>query len=166
MTAAPLSSSAPSLQEHVCGMPMPPCHPTTSMSGHQCAGSIPVSLTLVGGLIAMSPQQQAFEEYCQHLHMSIVGSEPVPELDCEDDCLLHSGQPSPDGLLKAGEHKDTVGLLFPPSSQPSPRASLPGSCNGSTALLTRISSAFRSHSHLWHMSSGSGGTGTGSGMSL
>jgi hypothetical protein len=165
VSAAPPSSSAPSLQEHVHGMPMPPHHPTTSTSGHQRAGSIPISPTPVGSLTAMSPQQQAFEEYYQHLRMSIVGSEPVPKPDHEDDRLSHSGQPSPDGLLKAGECEDSIGLLSPPSSQPSPRASLPCSCNGSAALLARIGSAFRSYSHSQHMSSGSGGTGTGSGTS-
>jgi hypothetical protein len=163
--AAPPSSSAPSPQEHVHGMPMPPHHPTTGTSGRQHAGSVPISLTPVGSLMATSPQQQAFEEYCQHLHTSVVGSEPVPKPDREDDRPSCSGQPSPDGLLKAGEREDSIGLLSSPSSQPSPRASLPCSCNGSAALLARIGSAFRSCSHSQHTSSRSGGTGTGSGAS-
>jgi hypothetical protein len=37
-----------------------------------------------------------------------------------------SGQPSPDGSLEAHEREDFVALLSPPSSQPSPRASLLG----------------------------------------
>jgi hypothetical protein len=53
-----------------------------------------------------------------------IGSEVLPESDCEDDRASCSGQPSPDGSLKARECEDSFGLLSPPSSQPSPRAYL------------------------------------------
>ncbi|KAI0257209.1 hypothetical protein BJV78DRAFT_1277776 [Lactifluus subvellereus] len=100
-----------------------------------------------GGLMATRPRQQALEEHRQHLRAS----------------------PSLDGSLEAREREDSVGLLSPPYSQPSPRASLLGSRNGSTASLARIGGAFRSRLRSRHTSPGSGsasgGTDTGSGAS-
>ena len=54
-----------------------------------------------------------------------------------------SRQPWPDGLLEACKREDSVGLLSPPSSQLSCRASLLGSHNGSATFLTRISPCAR-----------------------
>jgi len=88
--------------------------------------------------------------------------EVVPESDREDDCPSRSGQPSPDDSLEAREREDSVGLLSPPSSQPSPRASVFGSRNGSATSLARISGAFRSRSRSRNTSSGSGSGSGGS----
>ena len=68
----------------------------------------------------------------------------------------------PDGSLKAREREDSVGLLSPPPSQPSPRASLLGSRNGSATSLARISGAFRSRSRSRNESSGSASGSGGS----
>ncbi|KAI0251640.1 hypothetical protein BJV78DRAFT_1282308 [Lactifluus subvellereus] len=166
VSAAHPSSSAPSPQD-VRGMPMPPRHPAAGASGRQRAGSVPVPATPTpaGGLTATRPRQQAaYEEHRQHLRAS-VGSDPLPESDREEERPSRSGQPSPDGSLEAREREDSVGLLSPPSSQPSPRASLLGSRNGSTASLARIGGAFRSRSRSRHTSSGSASGGTGSGAS-
>jgi hypothetical protein len=174
VSAAAPSSSVSSPQEHAGGgMPMPPRHPAAGTTTRQRAGSVPVSPTPAGGgLTATRPppssRQQAFEEHHhhrRHLRASIVSSDPLPESDREEDRPPRSGQPSPDGSLEAREREDSVGLLSPPSSQPSPRASLLGSRNGSAASLARIGSAFRSRSRSRHTSSGSGGTGSGSGAS-
>ena len=50
----------------------------------------------------------------------------LPESDHEDDraSIPLSGQPSPDAPPEAREREDSVGLLSPPSPQPSPRALL------------------------------------------
>ena len=71
-----------------------------------------------------------------------IGSKVLQESDLEDDRASHSGQPSPDGSPEAREREDFIGLLSAPSSQPSPRASLLGSCNGSAGSLARISGTF------------------------
>ncbi|KAF8496778.1 hypothetical protein F5888DRAFT_1803951 [Russula emetica] len=89
-------------------------------------------------LSVLSPQDQ--------LHQSI-GSEVLLESDREDDCA-RLGQPLPDGSLEAHKREDSVGLLSPPLSQLSPRASLLGSRNGSSTFLTWISGAFRFRSRL------------------
>jgi ankyrin repeat protein len=91
-----------------------------------------------------------------------IDSEVLPESDREDDRAFRSAQPSPDGSLETREREDSVGLLSPPSSQPSPRASLLGSRNGSATSLTRISGAFRSRSRSRNTSSGSGSGSGGS----
>jgi hypothetical protein len=121
---------------------MPPRHPAAGTSTRQRAGSVPVSPTPAGGVTATRPPPppSAFEEHhrvhhARHLRTSIVSSDPVPESDREDDRPPRSGQPSPDGSLEAREREDSVGLLSAPSSQPSPRASLLGSRNGSAASL-------------------------------
>jgi hypothetical protein len=62
-------------------------------------------------------------------------------------------QPLADDSLEVRKREDSVGLLSPPSSQPSPRASLLGSRNGGSTSFARISSALRSGS-----GSGSGGS--------
>ena len=165
---SPVSAVLPSESAHdpVRGMPMPPRHPAAGASGRQRAGSVPVSIpaspTPAGGSGLTATRQQALEEHRQHLRAS-VGSDPsLPESDREEDRPSRSGQPSPDGSLEAREREDSVGLLSPQSSQPSPRASLLGSRNGSTASLARISGAFRSRSRSRHTSSGSA---SGSGAS-
>jgi ankyrin repeat protein len=84
-----------------------------------------------------------------------IGPEVLPESDREDGHASRSGQPSPDGSLEGREREDSVGLLSPPSSQPSPRASLLGSRNGSATSLVRISGAFRSRSRSRNTSSSS-----------
>jgi hypothetical protein len=113
------NSSAPSLQDLVRGMPMPPRHPAAGASGCQRAGtvSIPVSLTPVGALTTTRPRQQP---------------------------ASRSGQPSPDDSLEAREREDSVGLLSPSPPSSSPRVSFLGSRsrNGSAASLARISGAF------------------------
>jgi hypothetical protein len=68
--------------------------------------------------------------------------------------LAWDSRGSPDSPLEARECKDSVGLLSPPS-QPSPRASVLGSRNGSVTSLARICGAFRSHSRSRNTSSGS-----------
>jgi hypothetical protein len=152
------SSSVPSPQD-VRGMPMPPRHPAAG-GGRQRPSTAPnpVSPSSAGGLTTSRPRQ-TFEGHHQ-LRQSI-GSEVLQESDREDDRASRSGQPSPDGSLEAREREDSVGLLSAPSSQPSPRASLLGSRNGSAASLARISGAFRSRSRSRNTSSGSA-SGSGS----
>jgi hypothetical protein len=145
VSAVSLTSSVPtgSLQD-VRGVPMPPHHPAAGAGSRQRPSTAPnlISLTPAGGLTAAYPRQ-TFEGYRRQLHQSI-GSELVPESDREDDRPSRSGQSSPDGSLEAREREDSVGLLSPPSSQPSPRASVLDSRNGSATSLARISGAFRS----------------------
>ncbi|KAI0299996.1 hypothetical protein B0F90DRAFT_1926006 [Multifurca ochricompacta] len=169
-----VSSSAPSPQDPGRGgIPMPPRHPAAGAGGRQRTSTVPspASPTPAGGLTATRPRQRALDEYHSHLSAESLGeaeAEGLHESDPEDDRASRSGQPSPDGSLEAREREDSVGLLSPPSSQPSPRASLLGSRsrNGSAASLARISSAFRPRSRSRHTSSGSGtGTGSGSGAS-
>jgi hypothetical protein len=107
-------------------------------------------------LTAMGPQQ-TFERHRWQLRLrQSIGSEVLPESDREDDYASHSGQPSPDGSLEVCKCEDSVGLLSPPSSQPSRRASLLGSCNGSATFLMWIIGAFCSRSRSRNKSSGSG----------
>jgi hypothetical protein len=148
------TSSVPSPQD-VRGMPMPPRHPAAGAGGRQRPATAPnpASPTPAGGLSATRPRQ-TFEEH--RLRHESVGSELLPESDRESDRASRSGQPSPDGSLEAREREDSVGLLSPPSSQPSPRASLLGSRNGSATSLVRISGAFRPRSRSRNTSSGSG----------
>jgi len=142
-------------------MPMPPRHPAAG-GGRQRPSTAPnpVSPTPTGGLTATRPRQ-TFEEHRRQMRESM-GSEVLQESDREDDRASRSGQPSPDGSLEAREREDSVGLLSPPSSQPSPRTSVFGSRNGSSTSLARISGAFRSRSRSRNTSSGSG---SGSGAS-
>jgi hypothetical protein len=120
----------------------------------------PVSPTSTG-LTAMGPQQ-TFERLRWQLRLrQSIGSEVLcpevlPESDREDDYASHSGQPSPDGSLEVRKREDSVGILSPPSSQPSHRASLLGSCNGSATFLMWIIGAFCSRSRSRNKSSGSG----------
>ena len=154
------SSSVPSPQD-VRGMPMPPRHPAAAGGRHRpSTAPNPVSPTPAGGLTASRPRQ-TFEGHRRQLRQSI-GSEVLQESDREDDRPSRSGQPSPDGSLEAREREDSVGLLSPPSSQPSPRASLLGSRNGSATSLTRIGGAFRSRSRSRNESSGSASGSGGS----
>src|SRR5258708_36760999 len=143
-------------------MPMPPRHPAAGASSRQRPSTAPspVSPTPAGGLMAIRPRR-TFEGHRRQLRHSI-GSEVVPESDREDDRPPRSGQPSPDGSLEAREREDSGGLLSPPSSQPSPRASVFGSRNGSATSLARISGAFRSRSRSQNTSSGSGSGSGGS----
>ena len=157
------SSSVPSPQD-VRGMPMPPRHPTAG-GGRQRPSTAPspaspTSPTPAGGLTASRPRQ-TLEGHRRQLRQSI-GSEVLQESDREDDRASRSGQPSPDGSLEAREREDSVGLLSPPSSQPSPRASLLGSRNGSATSLARISGAFRSRTRSRNTSSGSASGSGGS----
>ena len=154
------SSSVPSPQD-VRGMPMPPRHPAAG-GGRQRPSTAPnpVSSTPASGLTATRPRQ-TFEGHRRQMRQSI-GSEVLQESDREDDRASRSGQPSPDGSLEAREREDSVGLLSAPSSQPSPRASLLGSRNGSSTSLARISGVFRPRSRSRNTSSGSG---SGSGVS-
>ena len=166
VSVAPPSSSAPSPQDQVRGMPMPPRHPAAGAGGRQRPATAPSpaspgSPTPAGGLTSTRPRR-TFEGHHRHLRPDSFGSEALPESDREDDHASRSGQPSPDGSLEAREREDSVGLLSPPSSQPSPRASLLGSRNGSATSLARIGGAFRSRSRSRNTSSGSG---TGSGTS-
>ena len=149
------TSSVPSPQD-VHGMPMPPRHPAAGAGGRQrpATAPSPTSPTPSGGLTA-SRARQTFEQHRRQLRESI-GSEVLQESDRESDRASRSGQPSPDGSLEAREREDSVGLLSPPSSQPSPRASLLGSRNGSATSLARISGAFRPRSRSRNTSSGSG----------
>ena len=151
VSAVSPTSSVPSPQD-VRGMPMPPRHPAAGRQRPSTAPS-PASPT-PAGLSATRPRQ-TFEEHRRQLRESI-GSEVLPESDRESDRPPRSGQPSPDGSLEAREREDSVGLLSPPSSQPSPRASLLGSRNGSATSLARISGAFRPRSRSRNTSSGSG----------
>jgi hypothetical protein len=107
----------------------------------------------------MRPRQM-FEGHRRQLRHSI-GLEVLQESDREDERPPRSGQPSPDGSLEAREREDSVGLLSAPSSQPSPRASLLGSRNGSSTSLARISGVFRSRSRSRNTSSGSVSGGSG-----
>jgi hypothetical protein len=154
------TSSVPSPQD-VRGMPMPPRHPAAA-GGRQRPSTAPspVSPTPTGGLTATRPRQ-TLEGHRRQLRHSI-GSEVLQESDREDDRPSRSGQPSPDGSLEAREREDSVGLLSPPSSQPSPRASLLGSRNGSSTSLARISGAFRSRTRSRNTSSGSASGSGGS----
>ncbi|KAF8497809.1 hypothetical protein F5888DRAFT_1803273 [Russula emetica] len=153
------TSSVPSPQD-VRGMPMPPRHPAAG-GGRQRPSTAPSPVSPTpAGLTATRPRQ-TFEGHRRQLRQSI-GSEVLQESDREDDRASRSGQPCPDGSPEAREREDSVGLLSPPSSQPSPRASLLGSRNGSSTSLARISGALRSRSR--NISSGSG-SGSGSGGS-
>ncbi|KAF8496015.1 hypothetical protein F5888DRAFT_1907611 [Russula emetica] len=62
------------------------------------------------------------------------------------DIKWRARKPDPRTCIYARECEDSVGLPSPPLSQPSPRASLLGSRNGSATFLARISGAFRSRS--------------------
>jgi hypothetical protein len=151
-------SSVPSPQDPMRGMPMPPRHPAAGASGRHRPATAPnpVSPTPTGGLTATRPRQ-TFEGHRRELrHERSIGSELSPDYDRESDRASRSGQPSPDGSLEAREREDSVGLLSAPSSQPSPRASLLGSRNGSATSLARISGAFRPRSRSRNTSSGSG----------
>src|SRR6266478_2038102 len=161
VSAVSPTSSAPGPQD-VRGMPMHPRHPAAGAGGRQRPSTAPnpASPTPAGGLTATRPRQ-TLEGHRRQLRQS-VGSEPLPESDREDDRASRSGQPSPDGSLEAREREDSVGLLSAPSSQPSPRASLLGSRNGSATSLTRIGGAFRSRSRSRNESSGSGSGSGGS----
>jgi len=59
-----------------------------------------------------------FKGHCRQLRQS-VGSEVLQESDCKDNRASRSGQPSHDGSLEAHKRENSVGLLTPPSSQPS-----------------------------------------------
>jgi hypothetical protein len=134
--------------------------PLQSTKVHQCLSTALNTVSPTpSGLTAMGPQQ-TFERHRWQLRQS-VGSEVLPESDREDDCASRSGQPSRDGLLEMRKCEDSVGLLSPPSSQPSRRASLLGSCNGSATFLMWISGAFCSRSRSRNKCSGSG-SGSGS----
>jgi hypothetical protein len=109
-----------------------------------------VSPAPTGCLTATRPRQ-TFEGHRRQLRQSI-GSEVLQESDhpgARDSLRLMCS-------LEAREREDSVGLLSPPSSQQTPRASLLGSRNGSATSLARISGAFRSRSHSRNTSSGSG----------
>jgi len=106
--------SVPRLHD-VRGMPMPPRH--LAARGGQQRPSIapsPVSRTSAGGLTVTRPRE-TFEGHCRQLRQS-VGSEVLQESDRKDERPPRSGQPLPDGSLKASERKDSVGLFSPPSS--------------------------------------------------
>ncbi len=143
-----LISHVPSPQD-VRGMPVRPHHPATGAGSRQRPSTAPSSISPspAGSLAATRPWQTFGSE------VSYQGL--VPESDREDDRPSHSGQPSPDGLLEPREREDSVGLLSPPSSQPSPIASVFGSRNGGATSLARITGAFRSRSRSWNTSSGS-----------
>ncbi|KAH9953468.1 hypothetical protein BC827DRAFT_134941 [Russula dissimulans] len=163
VSAVAPSSSAPSPQD-VRGIPMPPRHPAAGASGRHrpTTTPTPVSPTPAGGLTDTRPRH-TFEERHRYLRPDSMGSQVLPESDREEDRASRSGQPSPDGSLEAREREDSVGLLSPPSSQPSPRASILGSRNGSATSLVRIGGAFRPRSRSRNTSSGSGsGSGTSS----
>ena len=83
----------------------------------------PVSPTPTDGLTVTRPRETFERRPKQH------------ESDREDNRASLSGQPSLDGSLEAHEREDSAGLLSPPSSQPSFRASLLGSRNGTVAQL-------------------------------
>ncbi|KAF8497822.1 hypothetical protein F5888DRAFT_1613094, partial [Russula emetica] len=151
------TSSVPSPQD-VRGMPMPPRHPAAG-GGRQRPSTAPSPVSPTPAGLTTTRPRQTFEGHRRQLRQSI-GSEVLQESDREDDRASRSGQPSPDGSLEAREREDSVGLLSPPSSQPSPRASLLGSRNGSSTSLARISGAFRSRSR--NTSSGSGDGSGGS----
>jgi len=163
VSAVAPSSGAPSPQDQMRGIPMPPRHPAAGAGGRQRPATAPgpASPTPVGGLSATRPRR-TFEQPRRHLRPDSAASEELLEEDREEDRASRSGQPSPDGSVEAREREDSVGLLSAPSAQPSPRASLLGSRNGSATSLTRISGAFRPRSRSRHTSSGSG---TGSGAS-
>ena len=144
-------------------VPMPPRHPAPG-GGRQrpLTASSHVSPTSAG-LTATRPRQTF--EWRRQLHPSqTIGSEVLHESDREDDCTSRSGQPSPAGSLEARQHGDSVGLLSPPSSQPSRRASLlqVGSRSACATSLTRISSVFRSCSRSRNIGTGSGSGSGGS----
>jgi hypothetical protein len=141
-------------------MPMPPRHPAAGGRQRPSTAPSPVSHTPTGSLTATRPRQ-TLEGHRRQLRHSI-GSEVLHESDREDDRPFRSRQPSPDGSLEARERKDSVGLLSPPSSQPSPRASLLGSRNGSSTSLARISGAFCSRTRSRNTSSGSASGSGGS----
>ena len=158
VSAVSPSSSMPSPQDPTRSMPMPPRHPAAGAGGRHRPATAPnpVSPTPAGGLTATRPRQ-TFEGHRRELrHERSIGSELSPEFDRESDRASRSGQPSPDGSLEAREREDSVGLLSAPSSQPSPRASLLGSRNGSATSLARLSGAFRPRSRSRNTSSGSG----------
>ena len=75
--------------------------------------------------------------------------------------LVALRHPSLDGSLEARKREDSVGLLSPRLRNHSPRASLLGLRNGSTASFARFGSAFRSRLHSRHTSSLFGGTVSG-----
>ena len=152
------SSSVPSPQD-VRGMPMPPHHPAAA-GGRQRPPTAPSPVSPTPASLTATRPRQMFEGRRQ-LRQSI-GSEVLHESDREEDRPSHSGQPSPDGSLEARERENSVGLLSPPSSQPSPRASLLGSRNGSAPSLARISGTFRSCSRSRNTSTVSGNGNGGS----
>jgi hypothetical protein len=114
------TSSVPSTQD-VRGMPVPPRHPAAG-GGRQRPSTAPSPVSPTpAGLTATRPRQ-TFEGHRRQLRQ-IIGSEVLQESDREDNRAPRSGRPSPDGSLEARELEDSAGLLSPPSSQPSPRAS-------------------------------------------
>ena len=134
-------------------MPMPPRHAAPGGGRQRPSTASSHVYPTSAGLTAMRPRQTF--EWCRQLHPSqTIGSEVLHESDREDDCTSRSGQPSPAGSLEARQHGDFVGLLSPPSSQPSPRASLLGSRNACATSLARINGAFRSHSRSRNTSTG------------
>jgi hypothetical protein len=139
------SSFELSPHEHVRGMSIPSRHPVAGAISRRRAGNVPVSPTSVKGLTATgtSPQQQAFEEHCQHLRASVRSEDGRSSRSCNR-------------RLMARSRRASAKIRW---------ASFLGLRNGSTASLARIGSAFRSRSRSRHASSGSGGTGTGSGAS-
>ena len=130
---------------------MPPRHPIAG--GGRQRPLVPRLHQRVVSSLTTSRPRQTFEGHRRQLRQSI-GSEVLQESD--------RGTTLPDGSLEAREREDSVGLLSPPSSQPSPRASLLGSCNGSVTSLARISGAFRSRTRLRNTSSGSASGSGGS----
>ena len=118
--------------------------PSSCGDGHQCPLTVPNPVCLIYtsrcGIMAMRLQQM-FEGHRWQLHQRI-GLEVLQESHHEDDLASHSGQPFSDGSLKVHKHKDSVGLLSLPSSQPSPRTLLHGSHNGITTSLAQISGTF------------------------
>ena len=158
VSAVAPSSGAPSPQDQMRGIPMPPRHPAAGAGGRQRPATAPdpTSPTPAGGLTATRPRQ-TFEQPRRHLRPDSAASQELLESDREEDRASRSGQPSPDGSVEAREREDSVGLLSAPSSQPSPRASLFGSRNGSATSLARISGVFRPRT--------SSGSGSGSGAS-
>jgi hypothetical protein len=160
VSVAPPSSSAHSPQDQVRGMPMPPRHPAAGAGGRQRPNTAPGPASPTPGGLSATRPRQTFEQP-RHLRPDSGASDELLESEREDDRASRSGQPSPDGSLEAREREDSVGLLSPHSSQPSPRASLLGSRNGSATSLARISGAFRPRSRSRNTSSGSG-TGSAS----
>jgi hypothetical protein len=155
--AASPTSSVPSTQDVARDMPMPPCHPA--------AGRQRVNAPRRHQALSPLHQRAVLRPHGHDKHSRGTVSSCIRASDWKSYTGLTArttAHPAWDSLrpmghrsLEARGREDSVGLPSLPSSQPSPRASLHGSCNGGSTSLARISGAFHPRSHSRNTSLGS-----------